>query len=49
MKPERARREPRPAVALLQSGLIGIAAVAVGVLAVAVVAALVAAVVAGNY
>lgn len=49
MRPERARRDSRPAVALLQSGLIGIAAVAVGVLCVAAVALLVSVIVAANY
>lgn len=49
MRPERARRDPRPAVALLQSGLIGIAAVAVGVLCIAGVALLISVIVAASY
>ena len=49
MRPERARRSDRPVVSLLQSGLIGIGAVTLGVLAVAVIAAVIALVVAVSY
>jgi hypothetical protein len=49
MRPERRRRDNRPVVALLQSGLIGIGAVTLAVLVVAGAAAVIALIVAGRY